>query len=245
MVSMVQSLFINTVALWVIFADGERKSMSWRERVWGYSGATGMVQAFSAGYFVWDLLASAMDVDVHGWGALVHAASAVVVSGLGFVSFSPSSLFLVDLGGKEGKGGGVGGPGADVKVYKKRPFLNYYGLNFVLYELSTPFLDIHWFLDKLGLTGSRAQLINGIALIASFGASRLVWGTYQSVNMYRDVWRALNTHEELPVPPWLALAYLLANTLLSGLNFYWFGRMIVTVRKRFDKPKVDADKKES
>lgn len=127
---------------------------------------------------------------------------------------------------------------------RQRPFLNYYGLNFVLYELSTPFLNVHWFLDKCGMTGSRFQLVNGIALIASFGASRLVWGTYQSVNMYRDVWQALKTPGELPVPPWLALAYVLANTILSGLNFWWFSRMVVTVRKRFQKPREQVNKKE-
>ena len=59
--------------------------MDWRERVWGYTGAGGMVQGFAAGYFAWDLLASIEDVDVHGWGALGHAASALVVSMLGFV----------------------------------------------------------------------------------------------------------------------------------------------------------------
>lgn len=87
------------------------------------------------------------------------------------------------------------------------------------------------------MTGSRFQLVNGILLIASFGGSRLVWGTYQSVSMYRDVLRAFKTPGELPVPPWLALAYLVANTMLSGLNFWWFSRMIVTVRKRFEKPR--------
>ncbi len=59
--------------------------MSWKERVWGYTGAGGMVQGFAAGYFAWDLLASSIDIDVHGWGALAHAASALTVSMMGFV----------------------------------------------------------------------------------------------------------------------------------------------------------------
>lgn len=87
-VSMVQSCFINSAALWVIFADRERRAMNATQRVWGYTGAGGMVQGFSAGYFLWDLMASVKDVDVHGWGALTHAASALVVTGLGFVCFS-------------------------------------------------------------------------------------------------------------------------------------------------------------
>lgn len=96
-------------------------------------------------------------------------------------------------------------------------------------------------MDKLGMTGSTPQFINGIILISTFGASRLVWGTYQSVKMYQDVWLALHTPgEELPVPSWLAVAYLASTTLLSFLNLYWFARMIRTIRNRFDKPAEGA-----
>ncbi|KAL6716573.1 hypothetical protein ACLMJK_006140 [Lecanora helva] len=207
--SLLQSCFINTAALTVIWLDGERWAWGATERVWGYTGATGMVQGFSAGYFLWDLGMSAKDVDVHGWGSLVHAASALAVSMLGF-----------------------------------RPFCNYYGLNFILYELSTPFLNVHWFMDKLGMTGSRAQLVNGMALITSFGGSRLVWGTYQSVRMYQDIWTAWQTPGALPVPPWLALAYVISNTTLSVLNFYWFGKMIQALMKRFETPGKDEKKRE-
>jgi hypothetical protein len=40
-------------------------------------------------------------------------------------------------------------------ILVNHPFANYYGLNFILYEISTPFLNIHWFFDKLNMTGSR------------------------------------------------------------------------------------------
>jgi hypothetical protein len=56
----------------------------------------------------------------------------------------------------------------------------------VLYELSTPFLNIHWFLDKAGRTGSTVQLVNGICLIAAFFGCRLVWGNYQTVQLSLD-----------------------------------------------------------
>ncbi|KAL9098129.1 MAG: hypothetical protein Q9163_006151, partial [Psora crenata] len=54
-VSLVQSLFINTAALWVMWTDRERAHMAWEERVWGYTGAGGMIQGFAAGYFLWDM----------------------------------------------------------------------------------------------------------------------------------------------------------------------------------------------
>lgn len=99
-------------------------------------------------------------------------------------------------------------------------------------------------MDKLGMTGSTAQLVNGIMLVITFGCSRLVWGTYQSMRMYQDIWTAFKTSVGLPVPPWLAVAYVVSNTTLSVLNFYWFGRMITTLRKRFEKPN-DNDKKKN
>jgi len=65
---------------------------------------------------------------------------------------------------------------------------------FILWELSSPFLNIHWFCDKVGLTGSQLQLYNGLTLIATFFSCRLVWGTWQSGRVYRDMWAVLGTH---------------------------------------------------
>lgn len=86
-VSLVQSCFINTAALWVIYMDSERMQMNATQRVWGYTGATGMIQGLSAGYFLWDLMTGILDRDVHGWGMVAHAVSALAVSSLGFVGF--------------------------------------------------------------------------------------------------------------------------------------------------------------
>ncbi|MCJ1398457.1 hypothetical protein MMC11_001657 [Xylographa trunciseda] len=223
-VSFVQSCIINFLALWVMWRDEERRAMDWRERVYGYTGGDGMIQGFAAGYFLWDLCVSVMHVDVFGWGMLAHAVSALVVFSLGF-----------------------------------RPFVNFYAPTFILYELSSPFLNIHWFCDKLHLTGSRIQLYNGLVLLATFFGCRLVWGTYQSIRVYQDVWAAIQSPGILPiiptntttaasidpraeilrfqgdgiVPVWLACTYLGSNIVLNTLNFYWFGKMIEAVKKRF------------
>ena len=111
------------------------------------------------------------------------------------------------------------------------------------------------------MTGSRPQLYNGIILLLTFFGCRLVWGTYQSIRVYQDVWAAIQSPgilisvanstmsateksvsadaeimrfgEEGFVPVWLASTYLASNVVLNTLNFYWFGKMIETVRKRF------------
>jgi hypothetical protein len=155
----------------------------------------------------------------------------------------------------------------------KRPFANYYGLNFILYEISTPFLNIHWFFDKLNMTGSRVQLYNGIALLTTFFGCRVLWGNYQSIRIYSDVWTALHTtgfshiakdnpiyaYRNIPrsgsdlgegsgkmgLPMWLVFAYLGSNTILNVLNMYWFAKMIQALRKRFQPPNFVKQKERS
>lgn len=85
--SCIQSSFITAFAFLVIWTDEERKEMDWVGRIWGYTGAGGAVQGFAAGYFLWDLVVSIVHLRVLGWGSLAHAVSALLVTGLGFVSF--------------------------------------------------------------------------------------------------------------------------------------------------------------
>ena len=87
-VSTIQAIFICAMALWVIVADKERHNMSLEERIWGYTGAIGMTQAFAAGYFIWDVKISAINVGILGWGSLAHAVSALLITSLGFVCLS-------------------------------------------------------------------------------------------------------------------------------------------------------------
>lgn len=69
-----------------MYADEERKAMDWKERVWGYTGGGGMIQAFAAGYFLWDLQICLRYMSVFGVGLLMHAVAALVVFSFGFVS---------------------------------------------------------------------------------------------------------------------------------------------------------------
>ena len=87
-VSTIQAIFICGLAFWTIVTDEERKNMNLEERIWGYTGAVGMTQAFAAGYFMWDVKISAVNVGILGWGSLAHAVSALLITSLGFVSLS-------------------------------------------------------------------------------------------------------------------------------------------------------------
>ncbi|PIG89010.1 hypothetical protein AARAC_008425 [Aspergillus arachidicola] len=249
-VSLVQSVLINVFALYIMFVDKERKNMDTGERIYGYTGMSGLLQALAEGYFVYDIIVSTMHIRMFGVGMLFHAISALWVFSFGF-----------------------------------RPFVNFYSPTFILYELSSPFLNIHWFLDKLNLTGSKLQWYNGMLLLSVFFSCRLVWGTWQSIFVYKDMWSALtqtwslsslpppsaagessvvldsaiNTavfghraklaeqcvdevcrkaNEEVfkyagftagGVPTWLVGTYVAANVVLNSLNYYWFSKMVETV----------------
>lgn len=66
--------------------------MDWAGRIWGYTGAMGLVQALAGGYFVWDLIASIVHFNELGPGSLAHAVSALLVTSLGFVSCAVAVL---------------------------------------------------------------------------------------------------------------------------------------------------------
>ncbi|EMR10677.1 hypothetical protein PNEG_01375 [Pneumocystis murina B123] len=70
-----------------------------------------------------------------------------------------------------------------VFLFSYKPFLMYYGLAFLAFEFSTPFLNIHWFFNKTRMIGGICQLINGIILLLVFFLVRIVWGLYAAFNL--------------------------------------------------------------
>jgi len=110
-----------------------------------------------------------------------------------------------------------------------RPFLAYYGPRFLLWELSTPFLNIHWMLDKTQQTGSPLQLVNGLILMSTFFGARLVYGPIMSYHVYQTLFEA---RDGLSVA--IFAGYVCGNITLNGLNVFWFTKMIAALRKRFN-----------
>lgn len=128
---------------------------------------------------------------------------------------------------------------------------------------------MHWFCDKLNLTGSKIQLYNGIALLVTFACCRLVYGSFQSILVYVDMWKAVHSGPDAsyvaaaynkngtmtdpnvnmmafvkgaePIPVWLASIYLASNLVLNTLNWHWFFKMISAVRKRFEPAKKEKE----
>lgn len=97
LVSLFQSVLICTLAFWVIIYDNDRRFLDANGRILGYNGATGMTQAFAAGYFLWDVLISVRSFSILGPGSLAHAISALIIVCLGFVSLVNSSHVQLNL----------------------------------------------------------------------------------------------------------------------------------------------------
>ncbi|KAJ2078768.1 hypothetical protein H4R24_004238 [Coemansia sp. RSA 988] len=121
-----------------------------------------------------------------------------------------------------------------VYILSFRPSLQYYGASFIMFEASTIFLNINWWLDKLGLTGSRLQLYNASALLSLYFIVRILFGTFMSYSMFKD----LDT-KGTQTPVALYYFYRVANHTVLVLSYYWFYLMIVAVKKRFP-PARDA-----
>jgi hypothetical protein len=91
-VSLFQSVIICAMSLYVMWFDEERKQSRpwemWEQRIWEYSGLSGLLQSFALGYFLWDFIMCTWHLDIFGWGMLAHAISALSVFALGYVSIS-------------------------------------------------------------------------------------------------------------------------------------------------------------
>jgi hypothetical protein len=85
-VSLVQSIFISSLALWVMLNDQHWKSVSTPEgRIWDCDGLWGSVQAFATGYFVYDLLLNLRYIKLLGLAMTLHGSSCLTIYMLGFV----------------------------------------------------------------------------------------------------------------------------------------------------------------
>jgi hypothetical protein len=120
-------------------------------------------------------------------------------------------------------------------------------------------VNIHWFLGKMGLAGSKIQMVNGIVLMITFASCRLLWGTYMTFTFFGDVWTAVQADKpsftlydyspsepplalEHRAPGWVAVAFMCTHTVVMSLSIFWFSKMVATVRKH-GKSKGDGKEK--
>lgn len=113
-----------------------------------------------------------------------------------------------------------------------RPYILYYAPHFLMFELSTPFLNVHWYATHLpaGTFPSWVVPVNGFFLMSTFFGARIAWGFYQAFYFALEVFSAKNLSV---VPLWLPSFILLSNIVLNLLNIHWFSKMIQMAVRMF------------
>ncbi|KAI8322010.1 hypothetical protein GQ54DRAFT_247002, partial [Martensiomyces pterosporus] len=170
------------------------------DTIYGFDHYPACVYTIVCGYFLWDICVSLADYKKLGLGFVVHA----------FASFGVFIFSFVSA------------------AVLRRPSLQYYGASFIMFEASTIFLNINWWLDKLGMTGSRLQLYNASMLLFLYLTVRIIFGSYMSYHLFEDL-KANGSQ----TPAVLYYFYRVANTSILVLSYYWFYLMIDAVRRRF------------
>lgn len=120
-----------------------------------------------------------------------------------------------------------------------KPFCMPWIAGFLLFEASTPFVNINWFASRLpsGVISEKVVLINGICLLVSFFSVRILWGFYAvalvAIDMYKT-WNHIN--------PFFPVMTLALNLVLDVLNVFWFYKMLMIAKKKLSgkKPKQFA-----
>lgn len=100
---------------------------------------------------------------------------------------------------------------------------------FLVFEISTPFVNINWFASKLpaGTFSDKTIVINGLLLIITFFTARIIWGFLLIYKLASDMFLTWGI-----VPSFLPLSMLILNFFLNCLNVFWFLKMLMIARKK-------------
>ncbi|OBA22487.1 DUF887-domain-containing protein [Metschnikowia bicuspidata var. bicuspidata NRRL YB-4993] len=116
-----------------------------------------------------------------------------------------------------------------------RPYAMPWTPAFLVFELSTPFVNINWFASRLpaGTISDRVIAVNGILLIVVFFAVRILWGFYAVSLVAYDMYAVLDQDWKL-----FPVVILLLNVALDFLNLYWFSKMLAIAKKKISGAKT-------
>ena len=106
------------------------------------------------------------------------------------------------------------------------PFLNGYGLFFLMFEFSTPLLNFRRFLIHTGNNKSDFFKKIEMAFGIMFFLCRIAMGIPVSFLFLKDMYSLLVHHSHLVHNASIVYFYMISNSLMCGLNAYWFFFMV-------------------
>lgn len=119
-----------------------------------------------------------------------------------------------------------------------RPCLSYYAVRFLLFELSTIFVDLHWLLEKLGWEDGLLIKINDFCVLLAYFFIRICYGYFCTWNIYLDL-----DEQRGYLSPSVRATVLGFNFMTHYLNAIWFYRLIRSAYRSIY-PKKPKNKRE-
>lgn len=105
-------------------------------------------------------------------------------------------------------------------------FLHRVGAQFLMWELSTPFLYLRWLMLKGNLAESKFMGIANMAFALSFFGCRILYGPIMSRDFLRETFAELANPRPNGIPVPIIYAYYTALLTLNCLNCYWFVQIV-------------------
>lgn len=103
---------------------------------------------------------------------------------------------------------------------------HFYGGLFLLWEISTPFVQLRWILHKMALAESGVYVLNSFLMVVTFTLVRVVFGSYFTFLLFHDTVMELSrTDGGCVAPSALLIGLCTAAGVISTLNYYWCSLM--------------------
>ncbi|SCV02074.1 LAMI_0G15654g1_1 [Lachancea mirantina] len=119
-----------------------------------------------------------------------------------------------------------------VFVLSLRPFCQPWIGKFLIFELSTPFVNVNFYVSQLTKLSGKSVVpmwfnaLNGVMLILTFFVVRILWGFTAIIILCKKLWVARDR-----LPWWIPVTVLILNFSLDALNVFWLMKMIKIAQK--------------
>ncbi|CAH2078514.1 unnamed protein product [Thlaspi arvense] len=206
------------------------KRIEWNNR--GISTVHAIIISFMAIYFVFfsDLFSDQRGLQ----GLMVFRSSPISNFGLGVsVGYFLADLgmiiwFYPSLGGSEYIFHHcLSGVGVAYSLFSGEAQLYTYMV--LISEVTTPEINLRWYLDIAGLKRSKAYLINGVAIVLAWLIARILLFIYMFYHVYIHYDQVVLMH---------TFGYLLVFAVpiaLSVMNLMWFGKIVKGLKRILEK----------
>ncbi|SMN21021.1 similar to Saccharomyces cerevisiae YJR116W TDA4 Putative protein of unknown function [Maudiozyma saulgeensis] len=200
-----------------------------------------MVQAFISLYILWPTLTIPLNTSIATYWD--HQSSMVAALSCGYFLWDLTICIKnYKLYGLEFFAHAIGS--LYVMLISLRPCCQPWIGKYLLYEASTPFVNINWYIIQLtsgkDMTVKTAvpttlNLINGLCLMTVFFVVRIIWGSTANFILFRQFIKEWDI-----VPTYRSIGLIALNLILTTLNIVWFYKMVKIAKKLASKPASTA-----